>query len=224
MTIADMHIYFEMLTDKSGSLEYRGFEPEEIDLHLNKEISRFIKQRYGAVNATKTGFESTEKRTQDLRTLVTNIQLTGPAIDPDGKPNSVLFDFPANFWLSVNEELIYQKENCPGEFRMPIKPIRHDEYNEVMQNPFKRPSERKAVRTVIGDSLEVHYLPTGVLPLKVNLRYIRKFQEVSLDLQQDCDLPEMVHEEIVRLAAMAAIVTIGDNRNRPVTDFTTAQE
>ena len=61
-----MHIEFKLGLDKTDSLNYPNFEPEEIDLWLNRAQDRFVKTRYVHNNKTET-FEETQKRTDDLR-------------------------------------------------------------------------------------------------------------------------------------------------------------
>ena len=50
MNIATMHIEVKIGLDKSAALELPAFEPEEIDIWLNKGIRRFSKTRYSGVN------------------------------------------------------------------------------------------------------------------------------------------------------------------------------
>ena len=59
MTVAEMHIQFKVGLDKTDSLNYPNFEPEEIDLWLNKAQEKFIKSRYSH-DVKRETFEETQ--------------------------------------------------------------------------------------------------------------------------------------------------------------------
>lgn len=217
-----MHTLFRTLSDKVGSLEYPGFEPEEIDLLLTTAQDRVVKQRYGALNAHQTGFEQTQKRTDDLRKLVTNAELL-PTGSPNAKPNGTWFAIPTNYWFSVEEEIEWYDSDCEEYKRIELVARRHDEYNKIIKNPFQKPTKRKAIRMMIGTNFEVITEAT-ITPYKMYLRYIRKPQDISISLNQDCELSDEIHAEIVNEAVNLAINAIGDNRSRPLAPFTNGQE
>lgn len=222
MTASEMHILFKTLSDKVGSLEYPGFEPEEIDLLLSVSQRRVTKQRYGPLNAHQTGFEVTQKRTDDLRTLTTNEELL-PVGSPNAKPNGTWFLLPSDYWFAVEEEIEYYDSDCEKYVRMEVTPRRHDEYNKIIKNPYHKPTKRKSIRLAIGSNFEVITHP-DITPIKMYLRYIRKPQDISISLNQDCELAEEIHEEIVNEAVNLAVNAIGDNRARPLAPFTQGQE
>ncbi|GAH17195.1 unnamed protein product, partial [marine sediment metagenome] len=85
MTLAEMHIQFKLGLDKTDSLNYPNFEPEEIDLWLDNAQGRFVKTRYVHNNKSET-FEETQKRTDDLRTIVTEVTLIPSATQIPTKP------------------------------------------------------------------------------------------------------------------------------------------
>ena len=76
MDIEAMHTAVKLELDKTSALELPAFEPEEIDLWLNTAIRKFVKTRYGGNNARNQSFEETQKRIDDLRTLLILIPLT----------------------------------------------------------------------------------------------------------------------------------------------------
>ena len=72
MNIAQMHISVQHGVDKINSMHSDLLLPEEIDLELNKNIMRFINQRFDSRgNRYQTGFEQSQKRVDDLRSLIT---------------------------------------------------------------------------------------------------------------------------------------------------------
>ena len=71
MTIAEMHIAINQGLQKIDSRQVDIFLPQELDLEINKNIHRFIEQRYNKQsNVKQQGFEESQKRIDDLRTLV----------------------------------------------------------------------------------------------------------------------------------------------------------
>jgi hypothetical protein len=72
MNIDEMHIAFRIGLDKTTSGSYPDFLPEEIDYWLNIATREFVKTRYSGANSKQEAFEQTQKRTEDLKTLVKN--------------------------------------------------------------------------------------------------------------------------------------------------------
>ena len=88
MTINEMHIATKLGLDKTSALDLPSYEPEEIDYWLNRAINVFIKTRYSGTNAKNESFEQSQKRIDDLRTLVTAttldlVAVTSGAIYPE---------------------------------------------------------------------------------------------------------------------------------------------
>jgi len=71
MTIGEMHISVQQGIQKISSHQVDIFLPQEMDLAINKNIEKFVSQRYGKQsNSKQKGFEESQKRIDDLRTLV----------------------------------------------------------------------------------------------------------------------------------------------------------
>jgi hypothetical protein len=109
MNITDMHIRFRLGVDKAESFDAPSFEPEEIDVFLNRAQNRFVKNRYGINNTFQKGFEQTQKRTDDLRELVTSYSIAQSSFDAysstDNKPYGRFVSLPADYWFSIQEEV-----------------------------------------------------------------------------------------------------------------------
>ena len=71
MTVNEMHIAVNLGVQKIASFQVDNLLPQEIDHELNLAMLRFIKNRYGNMsNRMGKGFEQSQKRIDDLRTLV----------------------------------------------------------------------------------------------------------------------------------------------------------
>ena len=89
MTLDELHQFFDLELDKTTSLENTSFLTEEKDDWLNQAIKKFTKSRYSGVNIKRESFEQTQKRIDDLRTLVVEKELT--CTTGTVKPNSTTF-------------------------------------------------------------------------------------------------------------------------------------
>ena len=71
MTVNEMHIAVNLGVQKIASFQVDNLLPQEIDHELNLAMTRFVKQRYNfSSNRLGKGFEQSQKRIDDLRTLV----------------------------------------------------------------------------------------------------------------------------------------------------------
>jgi len=69
-----MHIAVQHGVDKINSFQADSLLSEEIDLELNKSIMRFVNLKYGKNNMYGQGFEESQKRIDDLRSLVVSYE------------------------------------------------------------------------------------------------------------------------------------------------------
>lgn len=65
-----MHIAVRQGVDKINSLQADSLLSQELDLELNKSMMKFINLKYGRNNIYGKGFEQSQKRIDDLSTLV----------------------------------------------------------------------------------------------------------------------------------------------------------
>lgn len=116
MNIKEMHIAIGTEMNKINSALFENILEQEIDFALNTNILRFIKQRYGVMsNLKKKGFEMSQKRIDDLRTLIVS-NYTGkaflpPSYDPDIN-EKVNFYFPGDYMFAVNSRFRVAYNNC----------------------------------------------------------------------------------------------------------------
>ena len=100
MNIQEMHIAVNQGVDKIHSFQADLILPEEIDIELNKNIHRFISQRFNSKgNKYGVGFEESQKRIDDLRTLLTEVNLV-PLFKEQVLTNIFIdtVDFPVDYY------------------------------------------------------------------------------------------------------------------------------
>lgn len=209
MTVLEMHDYFKVLVDKEDSLNYPNFEAEHIDFFLNDTGQDIlVKQRYsGRPDAFGHSFEETQKRTDDLRILVTNSVISNGVNNEDNKPNSRFFTLPTNYWFAIGEEAVVEYTDCNGQSTtktVRVKPISHDDYSKVIRDPFARPTQDEILRLMYQDKAELIGPADATIDSYV-LRYIRKPARISLATSTDCELSDHLHLDVVQFAVTAAI-------------------
>tara|TARA_R100001443_G_scaffold111644_1_gene124572 strand:- start:231 stop:1388 length:1158 start_codon:yes stop_codon:yes gene_type:complete len=91
MNVLEMHLAIQQGVDKINSLQADMLLQEEIDLELNKAQIKFINTKYGRNNALGKGFEQSQKRIDDLRTLVTEYE----------NPVTYKDQLSADFWIDT---------------------------------------------------------------------------------------------------------------------------
>ena len=89
MNVLEMHIAIQQGVDKINSLQADMLLSEEIDIELNKSQIRFVNTKYGKNNKYQKGFEESQKRIDDLRTLVTEY----------ASPTTYKGQFSNNIWV-----------------------------------------------------------------------------------------------------------------------------
>lgn len=115
MNINDMHIAIDLELNKINSNLYDIFLPQEKDYFLNRAQERFVKQRYTAIsNPKQRGFEMSQKRIDDLRTLLVPnyydkvYQLASSDFDFSTKGR---FYFPDDYlFLTSNRSKVYTND------------------------------------------------------------------------------------------------------------------
>ena len=75
MDIEQMHLAVQQGVDKINSFQADTLLSEEIDLELNKAINKFVNLKYGKNNIYTKGFEESQKRVDDLRVLIKDVDL-----------------------------------------------------------------------------------------------------------------------------------------------------
>lgn len=109
-----MHISLRQTVDRINSQRADQLLSEEIDLELNRAMQRFINQRYGKNNVYQEGFEESQKRIDELRTLLVEYE-NGVTFKEILKPDSIFvdqFQLPANYMYLVNQRSKIFVDNC----------------------------------------------------------------------------------------------------------------
>ena len=218
MTVEEMHISFKQGLDKFDSKNYPNLEEEEIDLLLTQAQEAFVKQRYGYNNISMQSFEETQKRTDELRTLIINLTLGIVANSGNNIDNNSVFadSLPDDYWLSLQEQTEIEYLDCNNttiKKKVFTEAIQHDDYNKIITSPFSKPNKNKVLRLTSSNGVELLHSPE-VTVTGYTLRYLKR--PLPIDLvnfpTRAIELPIITHQEIVNLAVSIALENIESQR------------
>jgi hypothetical protein len=220
MTISEMHNAFKLELDKVNSLQYPSFTSIEIDYWINRAIKEFVKTRYSGVNYKKEGFEQTQKRIDDLRTLVREVTVpctSVGAIKPNGYVltngfSNVIFG-TAVYWLSLGEEVKITIGSTTS--RCGVTEVTSDEYRAEIDNPYSsyilHYGSAKPLRLFYNNTIE--FISDGnYVVTEAYIRYLKEPITVVYATSVNCDLPNPTHDEVVSIAVRLALENIEQPR------------
>ncbi len=208
MLITQMHNEFKLLLDKGDSLDIPNFLSSEIDSFLSMAQDRFVTKRAFGNNVRRTGFEEDQKRRDDLRTLIVEAQISPSPNNPNlNKPNGQFINLPDLYRHAINEEAFINKK------RVSVKPITHDRYNKIIDDPFNKPLNDTVYRLDYGEGSRFELISgEGQTVETYYLRYIRKPGDLSLKDNVSSLLPDHTHREIIRMAVLDALENVEQPR------------
>tara|TARA_Y100000004_G_scaffold161237_1_gene189191 strand:+ start:272 stop:955 length:684 start_codon:yes stop_codon:yes gene_type:complete len=215
MTRVEMHLEFKLLVDKGDSFDAPSFLVEEIDHFLNISQEKFVSKRAFGNNVRRTGFEEDQKRRDDLRTLIYERKLVPSTPSAANKPNGRFVTLPNDYRHTIQEEAqIYTHNVSDSGRRVSVKPITHDRYNKIVDDPFNKPGKDTVYKLGYGGSSFANMIEliTGEDQYASDyyIRYIR--HPLPIGPEQDCVLPNHTHNEIVKMAVVEALENVEQPR------------
>jgi len=113
MNVQEMHLAIQQGVDKINSLQADMLLREEIDIELNKSQIRFINTKYTGNNLHRSGFEESQKRIDDLRTMIREFE--APVTFKEQLRNNIFVDtftLPVDYMYLVNQQSRVWIDNC----------------------------------------------------------------------------------------------------------------
>lgn len=186
---------------------------------INEAIIRFVKTRYSGNNPKQTSVESTQKRIEDLRTLVKETPLNLYLSFSEVSPYYYEATLPTDYLILLSDHaIIVVEENAHTEEQKVVvtttKEVDSDTLAKELKNPY---SEHKLhyeqatpLRMLKGNVIQLYGDANYVIE-SYSIRYIKTPIEVDL-AGNNCDLPTQTHSEIVDLAVSLFLENTGDPR------------
>lgn len=131
MTLEELSNEFDVIVNSYDNSQSLVFNEYEKSIYLTKAQEYIIKDLY-------RNYEGTEELNSYLKTLIKD--KTYPIEDS----TNIELDYPDNF-LYILKEYANINTTCKSNSRVDVLPITQDEYNEVVENPF-RGSKSKVLR------------------------------------------------------------------------------
>jgi hypothetical protein len=155
MRIEEMHYDFDVKVDKVDSLAKRNFNVAQKDWLINEAQWVWLKTNYGLTNQTRTGFEMSEHRIQDLKNL--HIKSPNPQVGltpinlGDGTYEINLSSLTFDFLFATRIKATIKKNGC--EKTASVQVVQTDDLNYSLIDPFNKPNfNAKEVLAVYGRS------------------------------------------------------------------------
>jgi len=233
MTTVEFSNQFDIHYNNIATNKAPGIDLYEKSVYLTKAQLEIVKNYYNPKgNKYQEGFESTEKRRNDLKNLIKNY-VTSTVINSDNKisESSVLFEIPNDTFLIIYEKaIISSSDKCLDGIGVQVIPKTYDEYNIQINNPFKSPNSKNIWRLDYNDipSKTVELISKYSI-LKYQIRYIKYPKPIILvDLDNDpeyssdnlsiegetnvmtCELSSSIHDEILDRAVQLAALDYKD--------------
>lgn len=131
MTLEELSNEFDVIINSYDNSQSLVFNEYEKSIYLTKAQEYIIKDLY-------RNYEGTEELNSYLKTLIKDKTYTIK------DSTNIELDYPDNF-LYILKEYANINTTCKSNNRVDVLPITQDEYNEVVENPF-RGSKSKVLR------------------------------------------------------------------------------
>lgn len=221
MTISEFSNEFDVLINSHSSIASFGLTQSPIELDeyeksvlLTEAQEQVVKELYTGFPAGKS-FEKTEELRRSLDSLIKTVRLN-PTDSKRGLANSTMFELPKDLWFITYEsaQLDDTKAGCMNGLEIQVVPMTQDEWHRSSRNPFRKPSERKAIRLDSG-SLLVELMSEYNIGTYI-VRYLSKPNPIILvDLEgvsvngqkekRECELNSVTHRAILERAVQLAL-------------------
>ncbi len=232
MTNEDFSNGFDTLLNSYSTVAEFGSDTSSRDIRLDEyEKSQFltmaqdgvITDLYNGRNPLGESFEETEQLRRYLSNLVREDSLE-PIENSSGTPigissSSTFFSLPTDLMYITYEAVKLSSGKCDGLTNIEVVPVRQDEYHRIKKNPFRGPTDRRALRLDLADGVveivckypvESYYLRYLV---KVNPIILINFTDGQTindeSMAMECELPEVLHQRILERAVLMALQSRG---------------
>lgn len=210
----------------SASIGGMVLDEYEKSLFLTQAQEQLVVELYTGRNDKTSSFEKTEELRSNLKGLIRTATLTESEEDYKGiSKYSKFFVLPKDVLFITYESATLADESagCKNGSEIPITPVTQDEFHRVMNNPFRKASNRKALR--LDNGLDVAEIVSKYDIKDYTIRYLSKptpivlgnfadglIDGVSIDGVNEiteCKLDSAMHRNILERAVALAIASRG---------------
>lgn len=225
MSTRNMQIEFErrlQLMDPNLVIKEK-LTSDTIISFINEAIDKFYKTRYSGINFKAQGFEQTQKRIDDLRTLIKNKKYTEGSINKSDR-NSYSVELPEDYVLLLGDTAGIQPSNLNecwetnerGEYiikytdtlESTIETLDRQLGNSLSEHKLKYCQARPL--KLIQDNNVILYTDGNYKISEYQITYLAKPSKIdssNITNLEYTDLPEHTHMEIVKMAIQIYLAT-----------------
>lgn len=212
MNVKEMHIGVNLGVQKIASNLNDDLLPQEIDYYLNEAIDDYIKSQYTQLKSERRSKEQ-EYINENLRTLVLTEQLK----------NLDKYNFlPRSYKAPVPNEyrfFLYARTLINDVYKNNVK-LSQNAAVKLVETPSNSPLFREIPLFIEGNSIIVMFdsqttIESNIVDgeeeypgLTINLTYIKNPNRVNLQGNEDCNLPEHTHKEIINMTVGKILQTL----------------
>lgn len=226
MTAQEFNTRFDVLYNNITSNQAPGLDTYEKSVFLTKAQDEIIKNYFlRQSNPKQAGFDNNQKRQADFSNIIKTDSISSfNNIDKYVTQDSARkITLPSDLFLIINE-LVKSSNRW-----LVVKSISFDEYDRLMQKPFKYPTYNQAWRLIVGTNIAEIVVGPNETITEYRIRYIRIPKPIIVgDLSGEtingyyftgtqapvgavgntsgCELDESLHEEILQRAVELAKV------------------
>ena len=214
MEIADFSNGFDVLLNSYGS--GLVLNEHEKSVFLTKAQEEEVLSLYTGKNSFGEAIESTEELRRYLSPIMGEATLEPTNTDKKGMGSKYkFFQLPSKLWFITYEAVYVNGSDCGDNYMQGVYPVRQDEYQKLVKNPFRGANERRALRLDFEDNLVEIISPYEIS--EYYIRYITKLEPIilaKLDTEaaiegetevNNCKLHESLHQRILNRAVMLAL-------------------
>ena len=202
--------------DKQEILDSIEFDEYEKSVWLTASQRDIVISYYNGRNPAGLSFESVEEVRRYLEGLVKTWESSTTTTGLGVAPSSVFFELPEDLAFITLEQVVLDDEGkCWDGKIVNVIPARQDEYARLRKNPFRGPTENRALRLDCGDN-KVEIIAKHPIGSYL-IRYLAKPEPIILedlpngltidgeDTAKTCQLNEQLHQTILEHAVDLAL-------------------
>lgn len=227
MTIQEISNEFDILYNNIASGAAPPLNSYEKSVLLTKAQQELVVNYYNGANARSSSFESTEEVRRYLDSLIRSVTFTtANASTTEMSFYKYTYTKPSDLLFVVREYAKTSGNGCFSNFQLMVNVIAQEDLNRVLNDPFKGPSDRKAIRvdTATNNGVEFDVYSKRTLG-EYTIVYLKHPAPIILEdlstwgLTVDgeigpttqLDIPELLQRNVInRAVELAKVAYIGD--------------
>ena len=201
---------------------------------INQAVGKFVKLRFNGDPIHKTGFEQTEKRRDDLQSLVVSVNLPVGLRTERTTYQFYNITYPSDFLYALNEDVVITDLKGGHPMDTYVFECTQDSFMNRINNSLTdfhyRSHRARPIRTRTADGC-ILYTDKKYLIKTYTLGYLKKPAEITLDFEkpedafkQYPDFEDYQLHEIIKMAAQMYLENQKSERYQTISNEVLTQE